>query len=269
MVMPDKPNVLFHYTTMEGLKGIIKTESLWTTKIHYLNDASELTKSLAMAGKILNSLKTGNDKKDKTKIEAINQMIQDVKNWEQTNICVASLCTNGDLLSQWRGYGTFGSAYSIGFNTKQLEDKISDSKFEIGRCAYYSDKEYFNVIYKYIEDTISQSAKVSEFIGTLIRKAALMKMDCFREEDEWRVVSWEPKLFDDEDFEFRVGRSMIIPYFAIPIDVSSIVEVKIGPCHHPELVEDAIAGMFFKYNKSDVPIKLPLITRSKIPYRVF
>ena len=44
MINYDKPKILYHYTTMDGLKGIIASKSLWATKIQYLNDASELAK---------------------------------------------------------------------------------------------------------------------------------------------------------------------------------------------------------------------------------
>ncbi len=32
---------LYHYTTQDGLRGIIKSRSLWFTNIFYINDASE------------------------------------------------------------------------------------------------------------------------------------------------------------------------------------------------------------------------------------
>ena len=32
---------LYHYTNMHGLVGIVKSKSIWCTKIQYLNDASE------------------------------------------------------------------------------------------------------------------------------------------------------------------------------------------------------------------------------------
>ncbi len=31
-----KPKTIYHYTTMDGLKGILENKSLWATKIHYL-----------------------------------------------------------------------------------------------------------------------------------------------------------------------------------------------------------------------------------------
>lgn len=35
------PQVLYHYTTREGLNGILSTGGVWATNIRFLNDASE------------------------------------------------------------------------------------------------------------------------------------------------------------------------------------------------------------------------------------
>ena len=94
--------------------------------------------------------------------------------------------------------------------------------------------------------------------------AAALKLDCFREEDEWRIISWQPKAFYDNNFKFRAGKSMIIPYFAIPINLESIIEITIGPSQHPDLAKSAVEGLVKKYNLDDTKIRL-----SRIPYRVF
>lgn len=35
------PPILHHYTTQEGLLGIVESKSIWATNIYYLNDAAE------------------------------------------------------------------------------------------------------------------------------------------------------------------------------------------------------------------------------------
>ena len=39
----DAHPLLYHYTTAEGLEGIVSSHQLWATNIHYLNDAEEHT----------------------------------------------------------------------------------------------------------------------------------------------------------------------------------------------------------------------------------
>ena len=42
--IPDIPEdtIIYHYTSPEGILGIIESNSLWATDINYLNDSSEL-----------------------------------------------------------------------------------------------------------------------------------------------------------------------------------------------------------------------------------
>lgn len=37
----EKPNCLYHYTALEGVKGILESKTLWLTNINTANDSSE------------------------------------------------------------------------------------------------------------------------------------------------------------------------------------------------------------------------------------
>jgi len=43
-LLPARPTIqtVFHYTSQEGLLGIVQSESLWVTSIRHLNDSTEL-----------------------------------------------------------------------------------------------------------------------------------------------------------------------------------------------------------------------------------
>ena len=43
--MKEKSKLIYHYTSINGLIGIIERKSIWATNILYLNDASELNYS--------------------------------------------------------------------------------------------------------------------------------------------------------------------------------------------------------------------------------
>ena len=36
------PEVLYHYTTLQGLMGIVKSNRIWASNAHYLNDVNEI-----------------------------------------------------------------------------------------------------------------------------------------------------------------------------------------------------------------------------------
>ena len=43
----DKHDTLYHYTSMDGCRGIIETQTLWATHYQHLNDSSELKRFAA------------------------------------------------------------------------------------------------------------------------------------------------------------------------------------------------------------------------------
>jgi len=110
------PEILCHYTTQEGLIGILKESALWATKIHFLNDATEIIKPLSIAREYLR--KHAHYEVTGEPDGPEGDLLYQIESWEDVNTCIASFCANGDLLSQWRGYSVYGSSYSIGFDTK-------------------------------------------------------------------------------------------------------------------------------------------------------
>ncbi|HET8798761.1 MAG TPA: hypothetical protein VFO89_13795, partial [Thermoanaerobaculia bacterium] len=40
---PPLPSNLYHYTTADGLRGILTHGHIWATNVRYMNDRSELT----------------------------------------------------------------------------------------------------------------------------------------------------------------------------------------------------------------------------------
>lgn len=265
----NKPKILYHYTNQEGLTGIIKESVLWATKIHFLNDATELVKPLKIADDYLFEIAYPDYGGEYRDTKTAKYMLKQIKSWENINICIASFCSSGDILSQWRGYSTFGSSYSIGFNTEIFESIVAKHSFKLHKCSYFSEEEYERNIIDFIKavliDSNNTNKEPTDFIGRFINKAATIKLDYFQEENEWRIISWEPKLTTDNNFNFRTGKSMIIPYFSIPIDLSSVVEIAIGPCQNPDLARNAVYGLITKYNL--VNVQLEDIKISSIPYR--
>ena len=45
----DLPEILYHYTSQTGLKGMLNKKTIWASKIHYLNDSKEFALALKLA----------------------------------------------------------------------------------------------------------------------------------------------------------------------------------------------------------------------------
>lgn len=165
---------LYHYTTMEGARGIIESQSLWNTHYKFLNDASEGTHAYSILSDIMYPyVKKEVDKLidngaiDADTLIAEHGSLKDII-LEETetlvsiplklagkDIYVTSLCgetednyvNENGLLSQWRGYGADGGV-AIVFDTAKLEELFKLETDEFGYNALilgdvvYSDKPH-------------------------------------------------------------------------------------------------------------------------------
>src|ERR1022692_1876297 len=51
---PPPDTILYHYTSAEGLKGIIEKNELWATSAYYLNDSAEMFYGYNVLREVLN-----------------------------------------------------------------------------------------------------------------------------------------------------------------------------------------------------------------------
>ena len=91
-----------------------------------------------------------------------------------------------------------------------------------------------------------------------------MKLECFKNEHEWRLISNGP--ISSSLLSYRKRKSTIIPYYSIKIDKSAIVEIMVGPCENPELAKSAITSLAYEYDLKEVFWRK--VKKSDIPYRV-
>jgi len=289
----DIPSKLYHYTSQQGLLGILGNNSkpcIWMTDILYLNDSSELTHTLELVKSEIM------ERKDKLSSQGIpayradqqnlstNDKIYDALELIET-ICdsfdnfqhdrfienfVFSLSTNGDDLSQWRGYCPDGG-YSIGFTTEKLLSIMKHSEdYELKECIYdlrSKDKEIKSIFD--LVDTCCASDNnfvVSEIaLATYVKivfAAGFIKHDSFKSEQEYRIIFRGLNY----DKKYRTGKSMIIPYMEFsPVDKHNLLpinEIVVGPTPHPELSRLSIERLFKSKGYTEVNV-----IKSAIPYR--
>jgi hypothetical protein len=117
--LPPK-GMLFHYTSAEGLKGIIEKNELWATSAYYLNDSTEITYGYALLKEVLDDWMAENLRDENSLSLGIARDFQRSFGVDLLNmgivqpIYLACFCEEDNLLSQWRTYGQSGG-YSLGF----------------------------------------------------------------------------------------------------------------------------------------------------------
>ena len=106
------PPDLFHYTTNQGLMGILEKKKIWATHYRYVNDFSEFDYGRGIALRIIRDIKTGSDHVIvKLMLDKILEFIEAES--AVNHYYVACFCGEDDLLSQWRGYANAGIGYSL------------------------------------------------------------------------------------------------------------------------------------------------------------
>ena len=111
----DPPPILYHYTTQQGLLGIINDKEIWATHTQYLNDVREFHQATELMRKELWSMLNESPVPENAAIlrhmqRALGKAI------ETANVCVCSFSGKGDSLSQWKSYGGGTSGFAIGFS---------------------------------------------------------------------------------------------------------------------------------------------------------
>ena len=105
------PEYLYHYTTAEGLKGIVEDCAIWASDIFSLNDASEIYHGCEVFRECLKELHStlGEDFHGRV-LSQVNAI--DALAFPPTYVCSFSREPND--LSQWRAYFPNGG-YAISF----------------------------------------------------------------------------------------------------------------------------------------------------------
>jgi hypothetical protein len=149
-IKPD--DYIYHYTSKEGLKGIIRDKKIWATNMLYLNDTSELQLSIDRAlGEFINRTKDDlMSKEDKDFLNEICNVFTSIL-WpnanQYANIYVCSFSAAKDDLCQWQGYclnkrDCSIDGYSIGFNfNTPLYKYVKEQGFDFVKCEYKKEKQ--------------------------------------------------------------------------------------------------------------------------------
>ncbi len=259
---------MFHYTSLSGLLGIAQSKNLWASEIRYLNDTDEIKiLSKHIAAEVLHRKETG-----APQVLLLEQFLD----WLQRRVSdgpmvfVGSFTEKGNLLSQWRGYCSYGMGVSIGFEPSLLTDAANDASFAVGRCIYKADDhkllagQVVESILKLSETHVSPENSIehqshyslfSVIESDLLKLSALIKSSSFAEECEWRLISPVFSNYVEAPIRYRPGSSALVPYLELPLPVSSngaiaIRQTVVGPTSTPGLSIRSVSRFLSKQGVS-------------------
>jgi hypothetical protein len=278
----DTPALLYHYTDVAGLIGICASRSLRATNLRFMNDAKELSHAWKLMRDVLA------EAKEQATLPAQLDLIDEIERATSTewagypNFYSVSFTANGDLLSQWRGYGSSGGGYAIGFDPEGLVQPPSphpqperflhrviydeDIQLRFLRDAAAAMLELFATVDPADSDVTKSRARVFSAMGELVGFAFGFKDPAWAEEQEWRAIHVLPD-GEMDGVEFRPHSGIAMPYISLPMGTGPdgrlpIRHIVQGPRINTDIAVRSLDLLLTANGYSDVDI-----TVSSVPLR--
>lgn len=264
------PGELYHYTSGDGLLGILRSQELWATSAKYFTDSLEFAYGNGLLQEFLDEKK---ESQDSDEAAFVDNCRRNARYLEGAQPFIVSLTEEPDLLSQWRGYTRVGDGYSIGFNPEAILRRTPPGDdWDLWKCIYNREEqeELIGDAFKfYLEKAKKEWAEIEkdkepslppgdgevhtytvkrtmapgmEFAYRMVLLAAVFKHPSFGEEREWRLVRIVNPRSVIKDVRFRLGAHSLIPYtqFGLAPLHESLTSIVVGPTPEPKLAVDAV-----------------------------
>lgn len=250
--------IFYHYTSPEGLMGILKTRTLFFTDCQFLNDRNERININKELSKFWIQNSQYYDKQFVSLINNINvalyedyeySYMESDRVFSKGNVCsryfVLSASFNKDSLNMWKYYAKNNTydGYCIGLATYALSDewidRVTGIAIESGKVLYYSEEKQeaiLKTVDKLYETWCSYkisnefNKKIQNDFKSWVSVASLFFKDsCFAGEEEYRFVAIAPKdslndLFYEYDekeykmYDFRIVNGSLTPFIKMPFN---------------------------------------------------
>ncbi|MFS1466314.1 DUF2971 domain-containing protein [Vibrio lentus] len=263
----------FHYTDIDGLLGILKSNTLWLCSYKSMNDSMELKWSL---NEKLDAIKKTIEKDyDEVKYEFLEKIRSCLKEIP-LHAYMACFSSQKDLLSQWRAYGDDGKGVSIGFKLGQesnFPDKdlpicsVGQSYFGCFDVEYGTDFEekiipfdgYIHAFNEHVKNLSRDPSKMDdnakEMSEIMISLSMWAKNPAFQEEKECRILNLtlQNSDIDLSQLEFKATGKKLTPYLEYKFNKSIVYEIVLGP--KSEIDKDELDLFLQKHGYEDVNIE--------------
>lgn len=273
-----KRKSLYHFTDAQAVYSILLNKSIWLTDLRFLNDSRELYEGVDTFSKALENPRHGlwtNNHYRKESTEYLQKAFSDNVSFgiDEEPVFVFSLSRIGNLLSQWRAYGS----YAIEFEERILREEVSTlkeciySQKEKNETAEYAVASALADISQEMGKNEGRAGEASlDSLSKIMELAATFKDEGFSEEQEIRIVAQAVE--DDDSIKFRHKCNKLIPYLEMKISLDCIKAIHIGPMGEQELAFTSMAAFVRKIEKdwqiesSNIEYELS-VKKSSIPYR--
>lgn len=269
---------LYHYTNLEGLRGIIAGNDLWLTHAQYCNDEQELTHGLQLTRSVIQEQALAADPKRRGYLDELLTLLSDPK-LDPVYICC--FCEKDDLLSQWRAYGADSTGVSLEFEPAGFSYITGpDCPATMGLTRFWKVFYPLETQQKIIRSAVNYYPQIdpaavpsdwARWTAEAIRFfIPTFKNKDFEEEKEWRLI-FTPAPGSPAQPCYRVGRGMLIPYYELselsrqlgrPEQKLPLTSVRVGPSPNKRLNAASVRMLLDRHGYDEVRVQL-----SETPYR--
>lgn len=282
-----------HYTTMEGLHGLIQNAfgtgkelilNFWASSIFALNDPNELMHGYDVIWKWLPEIERNLKTPNKFRLSNIwklsssnnrpnyNEILKDSFYKHEEVPYLISFSHSVDSLPMFRWYSNDGQGVSIVFSFGELKENginLNDVMYNTEeKTSAYTSYDMVNTIYRMYIDAITTNNDSNNTFSIMLEYLTLLslvvapyiKKRDYENEKEIRFTKLNRL---EENVLFRLSRSgNIIPYIIQKISINAIKKIIIGPCADYLLVKRMIELELLSKGVDWIPIE-----KSKTNYR--
>jgi hypothetical protein len=279
------PELVYHYTDDNGLKGILENGNLWFTDIFNLNDPTEIAHGFKKAVELLDRLTRPRMPIHETFVSGFANFADKGGLGAAANFFTCSFSLASDDLGQWRAYADNGQGYALGFDAKELDEsftgdhKNNPSTFLVTYDDAKLEKLFWEIINAGIaliglprgKELTQQQARIymvqfSTMFSVLFLNASLyFKHEAYKNEEEFRFLQTFRKDLPP-NHKTRSRPYSLVKYREVNwrnVAAGSLRKIVIGPGANFPKARQFAEDCCKEFNKSPVEI-----VQSKIPYRV-
>lgn len=295
-----KGDTLFHYTSAEGLLGILGGE-FWITESQFLNDVTEFHVATDVLMEVLErnikdinkkeTLKRATNGQIKRFNDSDGSFYENPESYEHLGYYVISFCLDKDSILMWSEYSDF-CGYCIEFDFDKLIHSFSCSITIKHGKVIYNHEEQVAILEKIIEDIVFKSNELYNDINSWddfdkininqVRRLSItlalvipiynmfFKKECFSGENEYRVIfvcnhDEKSSMYCSNTREtqyFRIKDNVLIPFIKQKLtSLASVKSILIGPKNNSDIVEKGVKH-FLCYHKIKAQVE-----KSEMPLR--
>jgi len=233
VISKKPPGMLYHYTSRNGLLGMVKDGAIWASSLRHVNDSRELETAFDIFKAVRKRIEQKADPTTRAFLDriefgdSIDTYVQSAS--EDWGVFAFSLSSSSDELAMWRAYGRAGDAYAVGFRTNELERlRAPAGSFSLVKCIYEKDQRS-DVVERLLVQSIEAAKQEMSLTGNentaRLTFGAIfdwgfrillpaLKHQGFHSEEEWRLAVCDINLAY-EGVEYRDGGRLLLPYMKL------------------------------------------------------